>query len=530
MKKMNPIKLMLASAALASLASCTGMSDEPEGPMVAEYALGMVETDTFLIESEKVKQKITRWGHDIKQGRKARNLTVEACKQLFENGRYNLLRIPIYSNAHNPDGTVREDYLTGLLPTTNSTDNVQWETVHTEGDWFYLKNKAYNKYVRGLNTDAVEIDAVSYTGSWTQWKLVDAGEGWYHIQSKGHPNKHLRGDHQGNITLVNNTNSIGTWTQWKLVDAGNGYHYILNRGQNKYLSGGGNEYDLIIDAINRAKNNGDPDLYASHKIYDNSDHSTDRNANFGPFYTENGIDIRGFSASIDAFMDYIETHTGKTVKYLAPRCELGAHWTPADFIDIVNSLNISPLIVSPEAAYAINGDKFWTSGVQEVTDIKSTHNKENSPQWPLNSKYDWDGETVGGNQENFIKLFFKLHEAFYKGEVTGIVFWGDPHLNNTDDDDNNGPFRRELVAASEYNLLGCSIAKDEDASVIAFATGDENKIKVFYASMKPVYLNFDRNIADSGFPNGTMNKAATSFVMPPTGETHYRSFIVEFDE
>lgn len=530
MKTKCYFKSMFYSITASLIIACTGTDlKDSEDILTKTQNISLSTLDTFLISSTQKMQKITEWGHDIKQEGNEANLTAGACQQIFENGRFTILRIPIYSNAHNIDGSVRENYKTGLQPMSTSTKQVQWEIIPVEGDWFYLKNKAHNKYARGLNTGILEIDSTSYTGSWTQWKLVDAGDGWYHLQNRGHTNKHLRADNYGNITLNDNT-STGSWTQWKLTDAGNGYSYIINNGQNKYLSGGGNEYDKIIEVINTAKANGDPDLYASHKIYDNTDHSITRNINFGPFYTSNGIDAVGFAASIDSFLDYIQTHTGKSVKYLAPRCELGNHWTPQKFVDVVNNLTHTPLIVSPEAAHAVNGDTFWTTDVQQLTDIKSTHNKENAPQWPLNSEYDWDGETVGGNQDKFISLVFKLHEAFYKGKVTGIIFWGQTHLDNTDDDNNNGPFRRELVAASEYNLVKCSISHNEEAAVIAFATDNPDKIKVFYASStNSIRLNFDRDINSSSVPSGASNVMATSFDMPATGNINYESFIVEFN-
>src|SRR5690606_12769771 len=47
------------------------------------------------------RQMITTWGHDIKQEGRAANLTVSACRQIFQDGRFNILRIPFYSAAHN---------------------------------------------------------------------------------------------------------------------------------------------------------------------------------------------------------------------------------------------------------------------------------------------------------------------------------------------------------------------------------------------------------------------------------------------
>ncbi|RAV28110.1 fascin domain-containing protein [Sinomicrobium soli] len=514
--------------------ACSGsdLNETEKTSPIGDENVDLSLKDSFLISSMQVVQKITDWGHDIKQDGNAENLTEEACTQIFENGRFNILRIPFYSNAHNPDGSVRDNYKTGLMPLNTSSGEVQWDTISTEGNWFYIENKTFNKRARGIiyttGQSILEIDTTSYMDNWNQWKLVDAGNGWYHIENRGHSGKHLRADNNGNITLTDNT-STGSWTQWKFTDAGNGYFYIANNGQNKYLSGGGNEYDKIIDVINIAKVNGDPDLYASHKIHDHADHSTERNINFGSFYTPNGIDTDGFAASIDAFLDYIQTHTGKTVKYLAPRCELAQHWERAEFIDIVNKLTHSPLIVSPEMSLAGNSDVFWNNDAEQVTDIKATHNKKLTAPWPANSEYDWDGETIGGNQDTFINLVYKLHEAFYKGKVTGIIFWGQTHLNNTDDDNNNGPFRRELVSASAYNLVNCSVAEDPDSAVIAFTTEDPDKVKVFYASTETIHLRFDRDIDNTSVPAEASGITTKGFDIPATGKSDYGSFIIAFE-
>jgi|GEM_PF-3895351 len=472
------------------------------------------------------RQLIGMWGHDIKQEGKAENLTVEACQQIFQTGRFNVLRIPFYSAAHNLDGSVRENYLTQLVSNDSVDNTVAWEKIPITGEWFYLKNIAHQKYLRAISDNSVEIEDTTATGNWTQWRLIDAGNGWFHLQSRGFVNKYLSGNNNNEVRMVASTQT-GSWTQWKLIDAPNGKYYINNRGLTKRMKGGGNAYTSIIAAINRAIQNGNPDLYASHKIYDSGDFSTSRNSNFGPFYTTSGINTSGFAASIDTFLDYIYAHTGKQVKYLAPRCELGNFWTPENFVSVVNKLSNPPLIVGPEAAHAVNSESFWTPAVQAVVDIKSTHNKENAPLWPDSTMFDWDGETVGGSQGKFISLVFKLHEAFYKGGVTGIVFWGDTHLNNTIDDGDNGPFRRELVAASTYPLIGCQPSSDTAASVIGFETAQSDRFKLFYCSTKTVQFNFDQEIQLSSIPTDAVNITANSFCLPATGSVAYRSFEIE---
>ena len=136
--------------------------------------------------------KVTTWGHDIKQGGKAARLTNDACKTLFVNNRFNLLRIPIYCNSHNANGSVKSN----------------------------------------------------------------------------------------------------------------------------------NQYGPIIAAIKRAKNNGNPQLYASVKIYWPEDKSITNNDTWGPFLKSDGlIHATNYAKCLDAYIAYIKQQTGLTVKYLAPVCE-----------------------------------------------------------------------------------------------------------------------------------------------------------------------------------------------------------------
>ncbi|MBC9797170.1 RICIN domain-containing protein [Sinomicrobium weinanense] len=477
------------------------------------------------VNTQNQMQKITQWGHDIKQDNKAANLTVAACQQIFQNGKFNLLRIPIYGQAHNPDGSVKEDYLVRMAPVSVQDNTTKWEIIPAQNDWFYIRNTAYNQYIKGFDDDAVEIAPTTNTGSWTQWKLVDAGDGWSYIKSRG-LQKYMRGKSNNAIHLTDAT-STGVYTQWKLVDTGDGYRYIENRGHNTYIQAGGNPYEAIVDAINRAKSNGNPDLYASHKIYDSQDFRTYHNVNFGPFYTTNGIDATGFASAIDAFIDYIYAQTGKTIKYLAPRCELGNHWTTDDFIQVVSNLTHSPLIVSPEAANCTNSVDWWPA-VSRVTDVKSTHNKELAPDWPAGAEFNWNGETIGGNSEKFYRLINEFNQSFYKGKVTGVVFWGDPHLNNTNEDNNNGPFRRELVEASSYPLVQCdTVSYSYGAAAIAFKTDTADKTKIFYGALGTVNFTFDGILNVSSIPADATGITGSSFIMNATGSQDYRSFTVK---
>lgn len=136
----------------------------------------------------------------------------------------------------------------------------------------------------------------------------------------------------------------------------------------------------------------------------------------------------------------------------------------------------------------------------------------------------------GGEGDKFSNLFFKLHEAFYKGGVTGIVFWGDVHLTSTPDGGNNGPFRRELVEASRFPLIRADIASDRDRSVIAFATENPDSVHVFYCATEPIRLEFDRPLNPDGIPREASGITTNGFDMPPTGNTDFGSFILSFSD
>jgi len=483
---------------------------------------------TVNIYSQNQMHKITQLGHDIKQDGKVENLTIDACQQIFETGKFSILRIPMYAMAHNLDGSIRENYLIKMVPADIQETSITYEKIPVDNEWFYLRNIELNKFIKGFDDDLIEMASTSYTGPWTQWKLVDAGNGWFHIINKG-LKKFIRGSDFNRIELVDTT-STGTWTQWKLIDNGNGDFYIKNKGHNTFLKGGGNEYDPIIAAIIRAKNNGNPNLYLSHKRYDSDDFKTYRNSNFGPFYSSSEINASGFADAIDFLVSYIYSNTGKAVTYIGPRCELGSFWDTTKFVEVVNNINSSASIVSPEAAYAINSNSFWSNEIENITDIKSTHNKAKAPDWPNESIYDWNGETIGGNGEELNRLINELNQSFYKGKVSGVVFWGDTHLLNTFDDDNNGPFRRELVDALDNNLVECdATCYEDDGTAIALKTNITNQIKVFYSSSSGTNLTFDGIIDPSSIPADASNVLPNSFVLDATGKDSYRSLSITID-
>ena len=475
------------------------------------------------VYTQETVQQITGWGHDIKNSYTAYNLINEACQQIFRDGRFNILRIPIYCNAHNADGTFRDNYNVDLEPKTSTGGWVQWKQVPTDGEWFHLESKAHGTYLKGWDDNDAELAATSNTGHWTQWRLVDAGNGWSFLENRGH-SKYLWSG--GFAVELNEKTSDGSWSQWKLTDAGDGWLFIENNGHNKYLQGGGTEYDKIIEAINRVKNNGNADLYASVKIYWPADQSLSRNDTWGPFLKSDGlIHATNYAACIDNYIDFFQAKTGQTVKYVAPICEQSGPVPTYKFKQIVERMNHQPLIIGPEHWGVRGSEEYWDANLAAVVDLTATHNKDHN--WVTGAKYDWNGETKGGSGDEFINLIKELNQSVYEGEVNTIVWWADQHLLNTNDGGNNGPFRRSLIAASEFNPVRCNVAARNSAGVVmAFETANTNEYKVFYAGTESVTINFDIKIEPSSIPASATAISDQSFTMPATGKQSYGEFTV----
>jgi len=486
-----------------------------------------LQAQTIEIHPGEPLQKLDSWGHDIKQGYHADNITSDAARQIFEEGRFGLLRIPIYCNAHHSDGSLRADYLVEMASTDQTGPSTQWQRVPAEGDWFYLLNKEHDKYLKGWSDDDVELASHSNEGSWTQWKLVDAGSGWYHLESRGH-GKYLRTSGR-NVHLAESS-STGSWTQWKFQDAGDGWSYLESKGHEKYLKGGGSEYDKIIGAINRASDNGQPELFASVKIYWPEDQNTGRNETWGPFLNENGLlNVTGYAAACDSLFNHIERKTGERIDYLAPVCEQTEAVPPYKFEQVAGQINHDPLIVGPEKWGLSGSESYWDSNLESVVDVKSTHNKD--VDWIEGARYNWNGETKGGNNEEFFNFFKELNQSIYEGQVNRIVLWADFHLEHTDDDNRNGPFRRALTQASQFRVLKSTVAgKNSPVAAIAFQTDKENEIKVFYAGTEEADFRFSEKIDVASIPDEATNVDSLTFSMPATGNQDFVMFTVQQQE
>jgi hypothetical protein len=139
----------------------------------------------------------------------------------------------------------------------------------TTDQWYYLRSVAHNKYLQGTGTDdgtgndcsgsaAQDVRGVTTgnTGSWTQWKFIDVGDGQYYVENKSHQ-MHLQvygqpdatandgscGDDGTKIVRMSDTGCGNDWTRWELREAPGGNYYLYNGKTDTYLqclSGAGN--------------------------------------------------------------------------------------------------------------------------------------------------------------------------------------------------------------------------------------------------------------------------------------------------
>ena len=161
----------------------------------------------------------------------------------------------------------------------NASYGIQYLTIDAAGQsstslpaanqWYYLRSIAHDKYLQGAGTDDgtgndcsgnaaqdVRGVATSNTGGWTQWKFIEAENGKYYVENKGHQ-MHLQvygqpdatandgncGDDGTKIVRMSDTGCRNDWTQWELQEAPGGKYYLYNGKTDTYLqclNGAGN--------------------------------------------------------------------------------------------------------------------------------------------------------------------------------------------------------------------------------------------------------------------------------------------------
>ncbi|MCG8683994.1 MAG: RICIN domain-containing protein, partial [Desulfobacterales bacterium] len=138
----------------------------------------------------------------------------------------------------------------------NRWADVQVTFGSSGSDYVFLENIAHSKYLQCTNTadgtgsgSNVRGVNTNKTGTWTQWKLVDTGDGYYRVENNNF-GLWLQGNNTTDVTdglpngaadsptwvvRANATSNTGDFTKWKKVDAGSGYFRLECKANGKWL-------------------------------------------------------------------------------------------------------------------------------------------------------------------------------------------------------------------------------------------------------------------------------------------------------
>ncbi|MCG8698722.1 MAG: RICIN domain-containing protein [Bacteroidales bacterium] len=188
-----------------------------------------IQAQSVSFNANDLKQKIDMIGGDIERSQNFISNAANAEEVLgwcFEDINFNVCRVS-YNKKQ-----VKENQQYFVEGATATGSWSEWELVDIGNGRFHIKNHASNTHLQcnGASIDggedgAVQVYAVpsSSTGTWTQWEKADVGGGWFHLKNKAW-GKYLQcadfaSQTSGNHIRCVNTNKTGTWTRWKEVSA-----------------------------------------------------------------------------------------------------------------------------------------------------------------------------------------------------------------------------------------------------------------------------------------------------------------------
>ncbi|WP_298545579.1 T9SS type A sorting domain-containing protein [uncultured Aquimarina sp.] len=154
-----------------------------------------------------------------------------------------------------------------VTPKGNTGNCSMFTFEETDTGYYFIINKATEgrlKFFRDSNNgnDTVPVELVSdaYTGWNPQWKLIDAGDGYYRIQNRVTGNwirsQGCSGDENTLITQVS-TGFSGDCTKWRLVDAGvrnKSIEHSKSLGNTVFLYPNPVNKQLFLESHNSLKN------------------------------------------------------------------------------------------------------------------------------------------------------------------------------------------------------------------------------------------------------------------------------------
>ena len=146
------------------------------------------------------------------------------------------------------------DWTTSVLDIYHT---VQAEQVVEQFSGFYrLANIGSNGWIRpvgGSFESGVHRVTSEYTGNWTRWSIIDAGDGYYHLLNKA-TNKYVRPvneDHQSPMIMVS-TDQVDHWTQFAVEALSDGVYRLINRQTGKFFRPGSKKLNSPVSQVDNS--------------------------------------------------------------------------------------------------------------------------------------------------------------------------------------------------------------------------------------------------------------------------------------
>jgi len=100
----------------------------------------------------------------------------------------------------------------------------------------YIRNRHTGKDIRPLNN--IEGSQVKHatlsTDNYTQWLVVDAGNGWFHLKN-AETGMYLRPTDNSNGSIMIQSQTQNNWTQWEKISSSSNFFYLKNRQTAQYF-------------------------------------------------------------------------------------------------------------------------------------------------------------------------------------------------------------------------------------------------------------------------------------------------------
>jgi len=102
-----------------------------------------------------------------------------------------------------------------------------------EGEWYFLNHQGSHNRIRS-NGASLEMTTIFSMGDRVQWRLVDAGNGWYYIENKAAGQRLGYDSAAGSPAMADEAKS-GDEVKWKLIHSKYGWYYVDHKQTGKRL-------------------------------------------------------------------------------------------------------------------------------------------------------------------------------------------------------------------------------------------------------------------------------------------------------